>query len=348
MEILLTGDYFYDSKVDEPDFEEIKKAFLEYDTVVINYEGSLPSSEKIFKAVNLEMSINSLDLPSNFVLSLANNHIFDFGAKGLDKTVEAISSRCIPYFGLETHSNANDHMMICEVADMSICFVGFGWKNEECKVSEKRRAGVVNLNKKEIDRTFKKIDRLNCDIVIVYVHAGYEFEYYPLPLHVGLSRYLIDSGADLVYGSHTHCIQPYEVYKGKYIFYGLGNFYFGSRREKYPIESDYGIALSLTVKSQPKDIEVKAKDVIYHRETGETKIYHNSSFLEKNMYHFKLIEAYSGKYKELRTRKKNPRPILYYNSGLSNSLKYYLWLSIVRLTGFLGIRVFIKKLLGWI
>jgi poly-gamma-glutamate capsule biosynthesis protein CapA/YwtB (metallophosphatase superfamily) len=44
-----------------------------------------------------------------------------------------------------------------------------------------------------------------------------------------LLRYMIDLGADFIYSSHSHIIQPHEIYKKKYIFYGLGNFYFASQ-----------------------------------------------------------------------------------------------------------------------
>jgi hypothetical protein len=60
--------------------------------------------------------------------------------------------------------------------------------------------------------------------VIVSVHWGEEQVYLPKPGDVATGRRIIDAGADLVIGHHAHRPQPFERYRGKYIFYGLGNF----------------------------------------------------------------------------------------------------------------------------
>lgn len=65
MKLSFCGDYFYDSMEREEDFEKIKSQFLDYDHVIVNYEGSLPAGKPVRKAVNLGMSEKSLDLPSN-------------------------------------------------------------------------------------------------------------------------------------------------------------------------------------------------------------------------------------------------------------------------------------------
>lgn len=62
-----------------------------------------------------------------------------------------------------------------------------------------------------------------CDYRIVYVHWGIEFANYPYNDQKQFAHYLIDCGADLIVGMHPHVIQGYEIYKGKYIFYSLGN-----------------------------------------------------------------------------------------------------------------------------
>jgi len=64
--------------------------------------------------------------------------------------------------------------------------------------------------------------------VIVCLHWGPEWTHLPHPDQLRLARHAIDSGADLVVGCHSHTIQAYEQYKGKWIFYGIGNFLFGT------------------------------------------------------------------------------------------------------------------------
>ena len=63
----------------------------------------------------------------------------------------------------------------------------------------------------------------NCDYRIVYVHWGIEFINYPYNDQKQFARFLVDRGADLVIGMHPHVMQGFEVYKGKHIFYSLGN-----------------------------------------------------------------------------------------------------------------------------
>ncbi len=63
----------------------------------------------------------------------------------------------------------------------------------------------------------------NCDYRIVYVHWGIEFMNYPYNDQKQFAHFLVDSGADLVIGMHPHVMQGFEVYKGKHIFYSLGN-----------------------------------------------------------------------------------------------------------------------------
>ncbi len=71
-----------------------------------------------------------------------------------------------------------------------------------------------------------------CDFVAVYVHWGVEYKEYPEEYQRVLAKQYIDSGADFVVGTHTHCLQGIEYYNGKPIFYGLGNFGFGAGIER--------------------------------------------------------------------------------------------------------------------
>lgn len=68
--------------------------------------------------------------------------------------------------------------------------------------------------------------RSNADYVVVVVHGGHEHHPLPSPRMKNLYRFFIDAGADAVVNHHQHCFSGYEVYKGKPIFYGLGNFAF--------------------------------------------------------------------------------------------------------------------------
>ena len=346
MKLLLTGDYFYDYQNNQNDFELIKERLSAFDYTILNYEGSFESKNRKNKAVNLSMSQNSLNFKNkNILFCLANNHIFDYGLEGYKKTISLMNDNSLGYFGLELKRNFFDNFKILEKDSLRVCIASFGWANEECVLSESNNPGNVNLTKKNIDNFFKKINGINFDKLIIYVHYGYEYEYYPLPLHVDLLRYFIDKGADLVYGSHSHIIQPYEIYKNKYIFYGLGNFYFGSRRKVYPEISDKGLFLELDICKTY--INIVPKYIIYNRKLNKSDLNVNCDFYQKYLLKILSFAIYSKKYKKIRLRKKNPRPILYKNSVFINNLKYKSWKLIVDITGFLKVRKIIKVLLRW-
>ena len=231
---------------------------------------------------------------------------------------------------------------------LRICLAGFGWRNEECIEATKSESGVADFTRLNIDKTMARLAKEHFDFLIVYVHFGYEHEYYPLPLHIGLCRYLIDHGVDLVFGSHTHCIQPYEIYSGKYIFYGLGNFFFSPGRERYPQESDRGLMVELALSKEDFTIKVaRALRIQYFQDRSGFEIRDDDDYLSSNKLNVSKLDGYSRDYKRLRYRKRNPRPIMMHEQALTNELKYQLWLFSVRLTGYLGIRQLVKKLLGW-
>ena len=348
MKILLTGDYFYNYKTEHKDFSILKSLLSSYDACVLNWEGSFKVGDKdrLRKSVNLEFSSQGINLPVNSILSLSNNHVYDFGVQGLEKTIKAIEQKQYKWFGLQSNVNTFDNFKIISIEDVKICFVGFGWKNEECKLPTAKALGVSNFTKDNIDSTFNNIKKVDYDLLICYCHAGYEFEYYPLPLHVGLSRYLIDQGCDFVYFSHTHSIQPYEMYNEKYIFYGLGNFYLSNLRPLYPKISDKGIVLEIVIENKMIS-NVKPIDILYNRNDMQTTCEIHSDYIGTHNLGYQSLQSYSEDYNKIRTRKKNPRPIMYFDRPILNSIKYNLWLFIVKITGILRLRKFIKTLLGW-
>jgi poly-gamma-glutamate synthesis protein (capsule biosynthesis protein) len=72
----------------------------------------------------------------------------------------------------------------------------------------------------------------NSNYTILIVHGGHETFEYPRPRMKKLYRYFIDVGVDVVIGHHTHCFSGHEIYKGKPIFYSLGNFVFDQNWSK--------------------------------------------------------------------------------------------------------------------
>jgi poly-gamma-glutamate synthesis protein (capsule biosynthesis protein) len=138
-------------------------------------------------------------------VSLANNHIFDFGRVGVEQTKVNLAKSGIKWFG--------DPVDLAHktLVEDSYVIVGF---NQFLGVDS------VEDTKKEIKK-YKQEGRF----VIVFAHWGEE--YLPKTEYQKDWAYqFVDSGADMVIGAHPHVIQESEVYKNKYIYYSLGNFVF--------------------------------------------------------------------------------------------------------------------------
>lgn len=344
MKILLTGDFFYNYDHTVDDYRRIISEIEKYDRVFMNYEGSFIGNQKLKKSVTLSMTDASLNLPDNVSLILCNNHITDFGPTGIKNTINKIKSKKIDFFGLNKEIQDTSYFSKYHIKNKDIFIATLGWTNEECIAAKQKTPGIKPFNSSSIHELKKLISKLNYDFKILYIHGGYEWEKYPIPEHVGLARQAIDGGFDLVYFCHSHTIQEYEFYKNKLIHYGLGNFYFSSMRENFPVMADKGKCLILNFNSN--NIEYHFRLITYDRQKKESRI-EKEKFLEKKPLIYSDLNLYSKNYKNLRVRKKNPRPILYYKKHFSNFIKFKSWKLIVDVLGFLKLRSFFKYLLGW-
>ena len=230
--LILSGDFFYDYNYLKHDLKEINNFFNSYEfKVLLNFEGTLNIETKSRKSVLLEMSQNALQcIPKTSILFLNNNHSTDGLDNGVKKTIKKLKENKLKFLGLNSKINDVHSYTFLEE---NVFIATVGWKNEECITNTKKNYFCNEFNKNNILKLLDKANKKQ-SFKILSVHAGYEFERYPLPLHVGLSRYAIDQGFDMVFFNHSHCIQEYEFYKGKLIHYGLGNFYFGTKRKYFP------------------------------------------------------------------------------------------------------------------
>lgn len=152
------------------------------------------------------------------VVSLANNHILDFGEEGLDATVRALDAAGIAWFGAGRWDQAT-RLCVLERKGLRIGFVGFAG----VQVPTRRRPGCVAMDSPAARRLIGQA-REHCDRVVIYFHEGIEATSYPMKATVEGCRRAAEAGADLIIGSHPHTIQGMEWYHGVPIVYSLGNF----------------------------------------------------------------------------------------------------------------------------
>ncbi|MHA1719440.1 MAG: CapA family protein [Promethearchaeota archaeon] len=178
------------------------------------------------------------------IVSLANNHITDFYNQGVNETLKALSNSNIQYFGLSGPGVKNEY--IIEQESIRIGLVGFGSTYVSCVPPRGDDFGVEPINVREIKAVITEL-KSRVTYVLVFLHWGAEYELFPYPYHRKISRLFIDAGAEAIIGIHPHRLQGYETYKGKPIFYSLGNFIISHHNfynYPYPSYSDYSISVS--------------------------------------------------------------------------------------------------------
>ncbi|MCK8517902.1 CapA family protein [Methanoculleus sp. 7T] len=165
------------------------------------------------------------------ILSVANNHTLDLGQEGFLKTLDVLEDHGIAYVG-GARGDESPRGLVVERNGIRLGFLGYtsGMFRSPPGVT------VSKLKRKTIVEDIRALkDR--CDHVVVSLHWGIENVYYPSPDQVRLAHSLIDSGASLILGHHSHTIQGLERYNGGLIAYSLGNFQFDIELFKEQIKS---------------------------------------------------------------------------------------------------------------
>jgi poly-gamma-glutamate synthesis protein (capsule biosynthesis protein) len=157
------------------------------------------------------------------LVTLANNHIMDYGISGLKDTLLLCKNKSINYVGAGMSLEESQKTFIFEKEGIKV--VLFNFAENEWANSEKNKPGANPLDIINNVRQIKQA-KTNSNIIIVVIHGGNEYYHLPSPRMVKQYRFYAENGATVIIGHHQHCISGYEVYNGVPIFYSLGNFLF--------------------------------------------------------------------------------------------------------------------------
>jgi len=160
-------------------------------------------------------------------LSLANNHMMDYGREGLLSTLTALSNEGRHCAGAGENSKEARKISMTEIKGKKIAFLSYSKTYPVEFYARRKRGGTTPGYRKFITADLKKAAK-EADIVIVAFHWGGEKLEHPRRYQKELAHLAIDSGADIVIGHHPHVLQGVEHYNDGVIFYSLGNFAFGS------------------------------------------------------------------------------------------------------------------------
>ncbi|MFD1068027.1 CapA family protein [Oceanobacillus locisalsi] len=214
-------------------FEKVKPFFDNADYVSGNLENPIllqdeDNYEPIDKMIRLHADADAAHALSemNFtMLNLANNHMMDYGAEGLNETISELNNAGLDHVGAGENVEEATAVDYQEVNGLTIATLGYTDALVEGFSALGYRPGVARALP---DNIFPMIEEANqnADLVFVNMHWGVEYDNQPHPRQTELAKAMIDVGADAIIGHHSHVLQEVEKYKDGVIFYGLGNFVF--------------------------------------------------------------------------------------------------------------------------
>ncbi|MFA9375407.1 MAG: CapA family protein [Lachnotalea sp.] len=214
------------------------------------------------------------------IVTLANNHVLDYGQEALVDTFDTLDNAKIQYVGAGNNYDEAKQLREFEINDKKIGVLAASRVIPIASWAAGTSPGVFSTyDASGLVEEIKKADSL-CDIVIVYVHWGIEKNEYPEDYQRKLAKQYIDAGADIVIGSHPHVLQGIEYYNGKPIIYSLGNFVFGSQIPKtvlLKVELDEENNIGLSVKSCATD-----SNYIANKASNEQEIYQYLTDISSN------------------------------------------------------------------
>lgn len=147
---------------------------------------------------------------------LANNHVMEHGNRAYQEM-----DTCLNSMGIQTFGSLKKKSLQFVHDGKNIAVSGFSLRNDLLKY---KALYWIFPEYSEIITEFNSISQN--DYKIAYIHWGVEFINHPMINQIQFAHWLVDIGYDLIIGMHPHVLQGYELYKGKHIFYSLGNFVF--------------------------------------------------------------------------------------------------------------------------
>ena len=249
-------------------FSGIRPILEAADIAIVNLECPFTErGEKLEKNFNFRARpelVKILGDGSVDVVTLANNHVADWGKDGVEDTLHTLGSAHIAHCGAGMSLRQARRPAVLERRGRKVGFVGWYFQADPDMIepaevyATRKRAGVAGCYKdmdgirkmvrEDLESLAKKVD-----FMVPYFHWGHEGAYQVRDYQIELAHRCVDLGARAVLGAHPHRVQGIEVYRGSPVFYSLGNFVYGGIKE--PKDTLTVIArLSLTSSSVTADV----------------------------------------------------------------------------------------------
>lgn len=239
-------------------------------------------------------------------VTLANNHIRDYGGEGVEKTIAALNEAGIRSFGAGHGINEANQIAIFNYSGLRVGLIGMAEHEFSIADTDTWGANPIDLIYYVELMAGLRNSTPSLDHVIVLLHAGNEYYHYPSPWLQRICRFLVDQGATAVICQHSHVAGTYEWYNKGLIVYGQGNFVYGRSSERHGRD---GFLVKLDLKKNGSldkvefipyvqtDIGIrrmtKDEESDFHREiTGRNKALESPEALDRLWHDFVLSRQY--------------------------------------------------------
>lgn len=224
------GKHFRD-KPEDFSFPDIRPVLKNYDLIFLNLESPVSTIGTPHPTqdphVTFRCHPDTLQVLRNLcvtVVSLGNNHILDYGEAAFYETFEYLNAMGIKHVGAgRNYEEANRPLLLeCngkKIAFLSHCFTYYA----STRMAKRNKPGVSEYRIKKILPIIRHLSITGYQ-VIISLHWGSQYSFYPLPYQMRQARQMIDNGASLILGHGPHYSQGIENYKNGQIVYSLGNF----------------------------------------------------------------------------------------------------------------------------
>jgi poly-gamma-glutamate synthesis protein (capsule biosynthesis protein) len=234
-ELSFVGDVLLDSKpgaairAGKDPFAGVAAALAKSDLSIANLESCVAESgHAVGKVYTFRAEPRVLSVLKRHVdlVSLANNHSGDFGSGALLETMSHLRRAGIGYFGAGADLRSAHEPLLVESHGIVLALLGYDEYKPRSFEAGPSSPGVAWSEDEQVVSDILRARQRHADVVVPFMHWGWERESAPSERQRALARKLIDAGADAVVGSHPHRTQGVEYYHGKLIVYSLGNFVF--------------------------------------------------------------------------------------------------------------------------
>ncbi|URA10728.1 CapA family protein [Thermospira aquatica] len=208
----------------------VKRIIREADIAIVNLETTIATNGTPQTKTHVFRSppevLRFLTNAGVDIVSLANNHAMDYGAEAMFATRKHLQEYGILFTGAGSNWQDASRPLILTQKNITLAILCTGFQKPEELLATDKRPGTAGLRWKRILSLVTHLEK-EVDYLIFFVHWGWEYVAPPLAdEQISHAHALIDAGVDAIIGHHPHLIQGLEIYKGKPIFYSVGNFLF--------------------------------------------------------------------------------------------------------------------------